>query len=111
MKLDQRLCDEIRSHMGDTETELSEAAQGPLWEQIADSKFRQMMALAPKGEVLPAIRSDLQQLESCSRKDHHRREIGNLMWLHPQQAFCNKGRHCPQHHTHRPLAEEPWESP
>lgn len=32
LKLDQSLCSELRSHMGDSETELSEATQGPFRE-------------------------------------------------------------------------------
>lgn len=50
LKLDQSLCGEIRSHMGDSETELSEATQRPFREQISDSKFRQTMALVPRGK-------------------------------------------------------------
>lgn len=66
MKLDQKLWHEIRSYMEESETQLSEATQGPPWEQTADIKFRQMMALVPLRKVLPTIKSDLQQPDSVA---------------------------------------------
>lgn len=79
MKLDQKLWHEIRSYMEESETQLSEATQGPPGEQTADIKFRQMMALVPLRKVLPTIKSDLRQPERRSWTDHHRRDISKCV--------------------------------
>lgn len=73
LKLDQSLCGEIRSHMGDSETKLSEATQRPFWEQIFRQQVQADDGPGAPGKALPVINSHLLPLESCSRVDYHRR--------------------------------------